>query len=485
MLFNSYQFLFLFLPLCLIGFYLVYSPKNGRWIHWINLCSIIFYGYWSVYYLCVLSVSVCFNYLIAREIAKKNKALLIFGVAVNLLVLGYFKYFNFFIEITNMTAGANLRIAEIILPLGISFFTFQKIAFLVDSYQQKAKSVSFSKYLFFVTFFPQLIAGPIVHHSEIFAQLNKRRDHFQNFAIGFSVFAIGLFKKVIIADGLAPTANAVFNFAELGGHPGFFESWVGTLAYMLQIYFDFSAYSDMALGLAKLFGVVLPQNFASPYTALSLAEFWRRWHISLSRFLRDYLYIPLGGNRQGDVRTKINLMITMLLGGLWHGANFNFILWGGLHGLFLIINQAFAKLNKRGLFPVMPKSVSWILTMLCVALAWIPFRASNAAGAINMWRGAMMLSDAKLSADQLPRINITDGLMTIVLLAACVILPNTCEIFRKYDIALPSSGYPKTFKESRFIQWRPSALWAALCVFILWIAFLKLNEPSAFLYFQF
>ena len=495
MLFNSYQFICLFLPVCMIGFYLIYSPKNQNWVHWINLCSMCFYAYWSIYYLLVLSISVCFNYLIARKIAEKNRALLVVGVAVNLAVLGYFKYFNFFIDVVNSSLGMSLFWPKVILPLGISFFTFQKIAFLVDSYQQKVAGVTLPRYLFFVSFFPQLIAGPIVHHSEIFLQFDKQKEHAQNFSIGFSIFCIGLFKKIVIADSIAAFANPVFSFAETGGQPTFVESWYGALAYALQIYFDFSAYSDMAVGLAKIFGVSLPQNFASPYKSLSIIEFWRRWHITLSRFLKDYLYIPLGGNRKGPARQRLNLMVTMLLGGFWHGASFNFIIWGGIHGLLLLINHTFSDLRKKGPTLKLHAVGSWFITMFCVVLAWVPFRSVTFTGAIAMWRSMFMLNGIKLSSN-LSFLNLPEGLkiydikvhydlIVLLLVLICVCLPNTCEIFRDYNATISTEHYPETTKESRFIKWRPTIPWAAICILMFCIAFLKLNDPSEFLYFQF
>jgi D-alanyl-lipoteichoic acid acyltransferase DltB (MBOAT superfamily) len=263
--------------------------------------------------------------------------LLASAIAVNLILLGYFKYANFFADNLNHFAGTALPIGQVILPLGISFFTFTQIAFLVDTYQGKVKEFNFVHYTLFVTYFPHLIAGPVLHHKEMMPQFAKRNVchlNWDNVAVGLSIFVLGLAKKVLIADSLAEFATPIFSAVAAGGQPMLFEAWIGALAYTLQLYFDFSAYSDMAIGISLMFNVRLPMNFNSPYKATSIIDFWRRWHMTLSRFLRDYLYIPLGGSRNGKAQRYLNLMITMLLGGLWHGAGWTFVIWGGLHGFY-------------------------------------------------------------------------------------------------------------------------------------------------------
>ena len=352
MLFNSFVFIFAFLPAVLIGFHLL--ARKGRYdeaLAWLVLASLFFYGWWKPPYLALLIGSVCFNYCLGAALERRHsKPVLIAGIIGNLGSIGYFKYYNFFVGNLSGIWGVDWQFEEIILPLGISFFTFQQITFLVDAYRGSAKSCGFLRYCLFVTFFPQLVAGPIVHHKEILPQFAEGRAlkiTAYNLYVGITLFVIGLFKKVVLADNIAPYADGVFRAAEDGVALTFFESWAGSLAYTFQLYFDFSGYSDMAIGLGRMFGFGLPINFFSPYKARNIIEFWRRWHITLSRFLREYLYIPLGGNRKGHYRHYANLMITMFLGGLWHGAGWTFIIWGGLHGLFLCINHSWLQLTKK------------------------------------------------------------------------------------------------------------------------------------------
>jgi len=348
MLFNSYQFIFLFLPITLLGFHLLGKEGYNRTaIAWLVGASLFFYGWWNPAYLALILFSIVFNYGVGVSLgyapnSPKKKSVLFLGVASNLGLLGYYKYANFFIENINVITGAEIVLDQIILPLAISFFTFQQIAYLVDVYRDKVKEHNFLHYCLFVTFFPQLIAGPIVHHKEMlpqFAQAITYRLRAKHLAVGFTIFVIGLFKKVVLADGIAVYATPVFEIAEFNVALTFFEAWGGALAYSFQLYFDFSGYSDMAIGIARMFGIRLPLNFNSPYKAISIIDFWRRWHLTLSRFFRDYVYIPLGGQRKGEIRRLVNLAITMLLGGLWHGAGWTFVFWGGLHGLFLVINH--------------------------------------------------------------------------------------------------------------------------------------------------
>ncbi|MGI9501998.1 MAG: MBOAT family O-acyltransferase, partial [Geminicoccaceae bacterium] len=310
-----------------------------------------------------------------------------------LALLGYFKYTDFLIANVNELLGTSLPILGIVLPIGISFYTFQQIAFLVDAYRGQVTDFTFKRYLFFITFFPQLIAGPIVHHAEILPQLAKRWriDLTSDLALGLFIFLIGLTKKALLADSFAGIATPIFDSADGGAVLTAQEAWVGALAYTFQIYFDFSGYSDMAIGIARMFGLRLPINFASPYKSVGIIEFWRRWHITLSRFLRDYLYIPLGGNRSGRVRRYLNLLITMLLGGIWHGAGWGFVIWGFLHGAFLMIEHGFRALFAKTPVPLprpLLRGLGWGLTFLAVILAWVPFRAVTLDGVTGMW-GAM------------------------------------------------------------------------------------------------
>ncbi len=312
MLFNSYEFIFLFLPITLLGFHLIGKHEHYRIaIAWLVGASLFFYGWWNPAYLGLILFSILFNYSIGVLLGNSpgnklsKKTILTIGVSINLLVLGYYKYANFFVDTLNALNSTNIVLYEVILPLAISFFTFQQITYLVDSYRGQTKEYKFLHYCLFVTFFPQLIAGPIVHHKEMLPQFANNivyKIRSKNLAIGITIFALGLFKKVVLADGVSVYSTPVFDAAESGVILTFFEAWAGALAYTFQLYFDFSGYSDMAIGIARMFGILLPLNFNSPYKSTSIIDFWRRWHITLSRFLRDYLYIPLGGNKKGKLR---------------------------------------------------------------------------------------------------------------------------------------------------------------------------------------
>src|SRR5579872_3966389 len=357
MLFNSYEFIFLFLPATLAVFVNMRRAISCRAeMAWLVAASIIFYAWWNPIYIPLLAFLAAVTYGCARAIRverqmgreARRRFLLIGGIACNLLALGYFKYTDFLLGTVNMLAGAAVPLQHIVLPLGISFFIFQKIGYLMDTSCGRVQEHNFLDYCFFVMFFPQLIAGPIVHHSEIFSQVRRPRAFTvrpPNVSVGFTIFVIGLFKKIALADNVADYANPVFAAANSGTPLYFFDAWAGALAYSAQLYFDFSGYSDMAIGIARLFGIRLPLNFNSPYKACNIIDFWRRWHMTLSRFLRDYLYFSLGGNHQGTFWRYINLFITMLLGGLWHGAGWTYVAWGALHGVYLIINHAWRQLR--------------------------------------------------------------------------------------------------------------------------------------------
>lgn len=374
MLFNSFEFIFIYLPIVLLVYFgLLYYRLTKIATGALVVASLLFYSYWDIAYLPLLLCSIVFNYSVGWCIERwKQKWFLVFGVAVNLCLLGYFKYSAFFIRTINEIANTNQLVPEIVLPLGISFFTFTQTAYLVDAYRRETKGYSFITYCLFVTIFPHLIAGPILYHKDMIPQFSRVRNFvfsYRNMATGLAIFSLGLFKKVIIADKLAPTVQSVFEHADA---VNLTEAWTGALAYTLQLYFDFSGYSEMALGLGVMLNFNLPINFCYPYQALSIIDFWRRWHITLSAFLKNYLYIPLGGNRHGEWRRMRNLFLTMLLGGLWHGAGWTFVIWGGLHGLYLVINHTWRKYSIN-----MPESFSWVITIIAVVFAWVFFRANS------------------------------------------------------------------------------------------------------------
>jgi alginate O-acetyltransferase complex protein AlgI len=405
MLFNSEAFIFVFLPATLAGFYLLNRPATRRLaVGWLVLASAVFYAWFSVKYLLVLALLIIFNFIYGAKLARahaagrQNPLELAVGLAVNLAILAYFKYTNFVIFNLNVAFNTHFVLQNIILPIGISFFTFQKIAYLVDCYRGEAEEYNFLDFSLFVMFFPQLIAGPIVHHKEFIPQLRGRIGagvSATDMAAGLTLFTFGLLKKTLIADPLAGWSDQMFAIAKAGQAQNLLESWTAALAFTFQIYFDFSGYTDMALGLALMVGIRLPLNFNSPYKALSIIEFWRCWHMTLSRFLRDYIYIPLGGNRRGSSRRYINLMTTMLIGGLWHGAAWTFVVWGGLHGLYLIVNHGWQNLRSRfGLTRTSNAATRWaarVVTFVAVVLAWVFFRAETFGSAATLLQGMLGL----------------------------------------------------------------------------------------------
>jgi alginate O-acetyltransferase complex protein AlgI len=457
------------------------------------------YGAWRPIYLLLLLASIAVNFSLGlrMEDPLRRRAIGTFGVVLNLALLCYFKYTNFIFDSVNTLTGAPLPFFNIVLPLGISFFTFQQIAYLVDVMRGAKVERDIVSYTLFVSFFPHLIAGPLVHHAEMIPQFKRGRTSRSSVlaARGLAIFAAGLFKKVVIADNLAQFVSPVFAHLDAGGSVTTSWAWLATSAYTLQIYFDFSGYSDMAIGLALLFGIRLPVNFRSPYRAGSIIEFWRRWHITLSRFLRDYLYIPLGGNRLGEQRRYINLMVTMLLGGLWHGAGWNFLVWGGLHGVYLGINHlwrewrsdkpaAAAGLAARGL--------SWIITFLAVVIAWVFFRARTMAGAWQMLgglfgfeagssayasSGILRLMDLPVLVGEQRLLLIGGGAVALALLIA-LCLPNVPQLFGYRE-------YRRAPEKMAWLRWRPNAAWALVSATAFAISLFGMWQRLEFLYFQF
>lgn len=515
MLFNSFAFLFGYLPIVLAGYFLLDRlTSSTSWrlapAVWLALASLFFYAWWDVRYLPLLLASICVNYgagrLIGARAGAARKRVLVAALALNLGLLAYYKYANFFIDSVNavaVAAGAGAGSLpwsglDIILPIGISFFTFTQIAFLVDCYRGEVREYRFIHYVLFVSYFPHLIAGPVLHHRDMmpqFADPANAHPRAANFAIGLSIFTIGLAKKVLIADNLSPLAMPVF---AAGATPTLIEAWIGVLAYTFQLYFDFSGYSDMAIGLSRLFGVKLPLNFNSPYKAANIADFWRRWHMTLSRFLRDYLYIPLGGSHHGEAMRYRNLMLTMLLGGLWHGAGWTFVIWGGLHGLYLVLQQAWQRLFGAARAHWWPT----LLTFLAVMLAWIFFRAPDVATAWDI-SGALVgangvslprgLASHAASLAQWGLHPAFDGIRWIelagpglpVLLGAMLLAfkaPNTQEIFFLYEPAIERIFQPT----GRWaFSWRPTRRWSVGFAALFVACIFGMNRVTEFLYFQF
>jgi len=396
-LFNSYIFIFAFLPITFFVYFYLNSKRLTEAAKvFLVASSLFFYSWWNVAYLPIILFSMFFNYAVGVSLSKgvrigvSRKAILVLGIVANVSLLAYFKYADFLISNINTLTGSHIGLLHLALPLAISFFTFQQIAYLVDSYRGETKEYNFLNYANFVTFFPQLIAGPIVHHHEMmpqFAAIRNKVIRYRNIAMGLFIFSIGLFKKVIIADTFAIWATAGFDQAQV---LNMMEGWVTSLSYTFQLYFDFSGYTDMAIGAALLFNIRLPINFNSPYKALSIQDFWRRWHMTLSRFLRDYIYIPLGGNRRGELRTYSNLMLTFLIGGIWHGAGWTFVFWGFLHGIAIVIHRAWEKLGLR-----MPSLLAWFVTFFFINITWVFFRAKEWEDALKvlkgMFQGALVL----------------------------------------------------------------------------------------------
>jgi alginate O-acetyltransferase complex protein AlgI len=488
MLFNSYLFLLFFLPASLAIFYVsTLFRRDIIPVVVLAAASIVFYCVWQVSYLHILVGSIFWNFLLGRLICilrgqfkdRLARATLALGVTGDLLLLGYYKYSAFAIQNLQDMIGFKLDTWRIVLPLGISFFTFTQIAYIVDAYRGKVSDHSFSKYLLFVTYFPHLIAGPILHHKDMISQFNwPKRDGLEisrNIYLGIVIFVLGLTKKIAIADPLAHFANVGYANA---GALNVVDGWIASLSYTFQLYFDFSAYSDMAVGLGLMMQVRLPINFNVPYVAHSIQDFWRRWHITLSNFLRDYLYIPLGGNRKGELVTLRNLFLTFLLGGLWHGAGWTFIIWGALHGAALVVYRCW---NRAGLS--LPRWAGVLATFLFVNLAWVYFRADSIQQAHSVLRamfgmhslgeGSRLFTVSQL-VDQfrvLEQIPFVSTHMFAV--AACIVSSILAVYFTVQNV------------HATALRIRPGIVAATGCAILVCFALLKLDRSVQFLYFNF
>jgi len=499
LLFNSYEFIFLFLPITFFIYFALNKLKLTEAAKgFLVISSLFFYSWWSINYLPLIAGSIFFNYIMGESLTKANqhrlinkKILLTFGILANLSLLGYFKYADFFIENVNFILDSKIPLLNLALPLAISFFTFQQIAYLVDSFYGKTHEYNFLNYAVFVSFFPQLIAGPIVHHKEMIPQFaNKKNRHinYKNIAFGLFIFSIGLFKKVVIADTFAVWASNGFDNVQL---LSFFEAWGTSLSYTFQLYFDFSGYTDMAIGLALLFNIKLPINFNSPYKAINIQDFWQRWHITLSLFLKNYIYIPLGGNRKCPLCTYNNLMITFLIGGLWHGASWTFVFWGFLHGLALIVHKLWSTIGFK-----LNVIVAWFLTFNFVNIAWIFFRAKEWQDAVKVLTGMTGMNGVLFSnkfvhsyhkvTDQLffstPIIKGVDRdlislgyntyIFILIALYIVIKLQNTQQI-----MSFPS------LRQAKILNTKNAIIYSF--VFVIGLLFMSLSTYSEFIYFNF
>lgn len=496
MLFNSFIFILVFLPITCVIFYILQRHQK-RAIFSLLLLSFVFYAYHSVHDLLLMMASIICNFFISQNIVK-NKKILIFGLLFNLALIFYFKYTFFIIDNVNHIFNLSIPFENIILPLGISFFTFQQIAYLVDTYYGNPPEKNILKYSLLVSFFPHSIAGPLVQYREIAPQFDKAKISIENLSIGGSLFIVGLFKKIIIADGLAPCANLVFDSAGHGIPPSFAEAWFGAICYSLQLYFDFSGYSDMAIGLAKMFNISFPINFNSPYKATSIIDFWRRWHITLSSFLKNYVYIPLGGNKKSLYHRHRNLLLTMLIGGIWHGANWTFLLWGGIHGFSLIVNHLWVNVTKNYHIKItgsIYKTASWMLTLGVVIMAWVIFRSPNIETAKTMYASLLGFNGISIGnsiAHLLPNWEILkpEGFFPhqlfyfldyLPLMASALFismyLPNVKDLFDPYLNGVRNSR----------IHWNPSVSNAIIMALLSTIAIMAIlsQRKMEFLYFTF
>ncbi len=488
MLFNSYTFIFVFLPITLLLYFGLNKIKKYKLAKLtLVIASLYFYAYFNVKYLFIIVISIGFNYLLNRLFGifkNKNgrKILLIIGLTFNILLIFYYKYYDFVINTINDLASVNFNLINVMLPLGISFFTFQQIAYVIDSYNENVKTYTLLDYSLFVTFFPQLIAGPITLYSEMIPQFedekNKKFDA-KNFSKGLLAFSFGLAKKVLLADTFAIVSNYVF------ANPTDTNSTnllLGMLSYTFQIYFDFSGYCDMALGLGYMFNIELPINFNSPYKSYSVVEFWKRWHITLTRFFTTYIYIPLGGNRKGKIRTYLNIFIVFLASGIWHGANFTFILWGILHGIASILNKIF-----RNVIEKTNNVFNWICTFLFINFTWIIFRSDSILDALNIIKHLIKLNFEPISinivnAFAIPEFTmiaevigkkewITENYNTVYLLVFF--------IFSFYAILCMKNT------QERIKEFKPNVKNAMISAVLLVSSIISLSGVSTFLYFNF
>ena len=499
MLFNSVEFLLYFMPVVFVGFFVLGRTSQQGAIAWLAVASIFFYGYWSLFALPIMVASICVNYFVGTRISNKNfghrKALLTLAIICNLAALVYFKYANFFIENTNVIRQFlgldELDSVNIALPIGISFFTFTQIAYLIDTYQEKAKEPSFLKYLLFVSFFPHLLAGPLIHHRQMMPQFSNPSSFvisLWKIALGLTIFTIGLAKKVLLADTLSTYVDAFYNAILQDMQPSLWASWLGALAYTFQLYFDFSGYSDMAVGVSLLFGIWLPFNFNSPFKATSIIDFWQRWHITLTKYVGEYLYVPVTLHFMRSITTRnaaievlssiIPTIFVFLILGLWHGANWTFVMFGFMHGCYLVVNhlwrKAFPRTKAKQRYPYLKNIVGWVLTFTAVNFADVMFRSDSVATAVEVFKG--MLGFNGIGFDITENWLAAYGLVLFVTALAfpiVLLLPNSTSM---------EATYNKRIANDHTLNL--SLIGSCLCVIGL-LCYLTLNQQSPFLYFQF
>lgn len=471
MLFNSYIFIFAFFPICIAAWYLLNHFKKYT-LGKISLLisSLIFYAYYNVNYGLIIISSILVNYLLSHIMICSTKQVLrkfafAFGLLFNIGLIAYYKYTDFMIDNINLLFKTDLPLMHILMPLGISFFTFQQLSYVIDSYKKDIPKYSLLDYSIFVLFYPQLIAGPIVLHDEIVPQISSKTNKafdFKIFSRGFYLFTLGLAKKVLVADFLSKFSSFAFDTTS---QITSMDAWIGVLAYTFQIYFDFSGYCDMASGIANMYGMELPMNFNSPYKAVDIIDFWDRWHITLTRFFTRYIYIPLGGSRKGTVRTYLNILIVFLVSGIWHGAGWNYILWGLLHGVANILNKIFKKPIKK--IPI----ISRIATFVFVSITWVFFRAKNVSYALEMLKNMFSFSSFAVSDTIKGNLSFVPGPWHIIALALI-------------GIVIYLSMFSKNALE-KSEKFTPKLLNGVMTIILFVFSVLQLSQVSEFLYFNF
>ncbi len=540
MLFNSYEFIFAFLPVTLLGFYLLGERRRDWALLWLTVASLFFYAWWRPINVLLIAPSILINLGAARLLERyrltqpaKARIVLVCGIIFNLCFLGYFKYTMFLRGAVNDMFGTDMVLNHIILPLGISFITFQKIAFLADVHAGRVTAFTLREYALFVLFFPQLIAGPIVHYREMMPQFRTITARFspEDASVGLTLFFMGLGKKLLLADPLAPIVAPLYAQAVKGGGLGLVDGWIAALGFLLQVYFDFSGYSEMALGLARFFGIKLPVNFNSPLKASSIVDYWLRWHATLTRFLTAYIYNPLtlhftrkwmAKGRPAPVGREMTVsafamllmiptLITMFISGVWHGAGYTFIVFGLMHGAYICVNHAWRQIKSRVWHTAKDheraqKIVGWFITFFAVVFAIVMFRSPTVAGAVSVWRDMLGLHGATLPSGVLARLGpatgwlqsmgvrpdtssgalLMEGTVRIVVLMAVVLcLPNTLEMLARFE---PALGF-KPAKQERWLvrhaRWAASAPWAVGMAAVAAFGLLSLGQLSEFLYWQF